>query len=326
MSTRARFAVGTGRCGSTLLSKMLDRHVAVVSLHEFFTGLDWGRRFGAVPVDGAHVADLVATPNRVIDLVVGRGYEAEEVTYPFRPTDRYRRGEPIPWILTSTLGYLDDDPDALFDRTVRWLRSRTDVVPIAEHYRALFDHLAAGAGASEWIERSGSSLDYVGDLAALFPDARFVHIHRDGREVALSMRNHPFYRLAVQLLFGLMPDDVDPADEDAVVDAWLSRTPPLGLFGRYWSDQMTNGLDALACLDPARVMTVSFEEMVRDPVPALERMARFYELPVDDGFAPRGAALVRNVAPLRFPELADRERAELEESCAPGFAALGDRT
>ena len=94
-----RFAVGTGRCGSTLFTRMLDRHDAVVGLNEVFTGLDWGRRFVTHPVGGAEVADLLGTPNHVIDMVLGKGYDAEEVTYPFRPGDRYGRGDPMPWIL-----------------------------------------------------------------------------------------------------------------------------------------------------------------------------------------------------------------------------------
>ncbi len=42
-----RFVVGSGRCGSTLLSRMLDAHPDVVSIFEFFTGLDVMRRFSA---------------------------------------------------------------------------------------------------------------------------------------------------------------------------------------------------------------------------------------------------------------------------------------
>ena len=36
--TPARFVVGTGRCGSTLLSKMLGAHRSVLNLSEVFTG------------------------------------------------------------------------------------------------------------------------------------------------------------------------------------------------------------------------------------------------------------------------------------------------
>ena len=40
-----RFIVGSGRCGSTLLSRMLSHHPQLLSLFEFFTGLEIDKRF-----------------------------------------------------------------------------------------------------------------------------------------------------------------------------------------------------------------------------------------------------------------------------------------
>ena len=40
-----RFIVGSGRCGSTLLSRMLSHHPKLLSLFEFFTGLEIDKRF-----------------------------------------------------------------------------------------------------------------------------------------------------------------------------------------------------------------------------------------------------------------------------------------
>ena len=318
-----RFVVGTGRCGSTLLSTMLDQHSATLGLNEVFTGLDWGRRFVDGDVPGAEVADVLNTPNHVIDLVVGRGYDAEEVTYRFRDEDRYHRGDPIPWILTSTLPYLSDDPDELWDETGRWLAERGRA-PIGDHYRALFEHLAARSRKTEWIERSGSSVQYIADLARVFPEARFVHLHRNGVEVALSMRNHPFFRLAVQLFYGVMPEGIDPADENAVVDAWLTGDPPVALYGDYWSDQIADGFETLQALPAERLLTVAFEEMIDSPGETIAEIAEFFELPPDDGFRARAAALVRGAPPSHLDELAPDQQVELINSLQRGRELLHD--
>ena len=66
--------VGTGRCGSTLLSLMLAEHRDVVSLHEFFTGLDWSRRFADGLVPGPEVAELIGAEQPVTTAVLARGY------------------------------------------------------------------------------------------------------------------------------------------------------------------------------------------------------------------------------------------------------------
>jgi hypothetical protein len=318
----ARFVVGTGRCGSTLLSRMLGMHERVLNLSEVFTGLDWGRRFAPGTWTGAEVVELLTTPSPIIDSVVGRGYDVEEVTYPFdRPGARYERGDAMPWIAVATLGHLADDVDGLLDEVVAFLRARPDS-PVERHYRALFGWLAERSGATGWVERSGSSVDYVGGLVELFPEARVVHLVRDGREVALSMRNHPAYRMAVQLVYGVMPEGVDPADEEAVVDGWLHGQPPVELYGRYWSDQLAKAAPALAALDADRLLTVRFEEVVDDPADWMARMADFLGLPEDAGFAARAAALVRGRPPTRFGELAPDDRSALAAAVAPGLELL----
>lgn len=324
--SRPRFVVGTGRCGSTLCSRMLSEHPAVVSLNECFTGLDWGRRFTREPLTGREVAAILSTPNQVTHDALSRGYTAEEITYPFRPTDRHTVTDPVPWLLVSTLPYLSDDPDALFDRTVAWLSARPEA-PIAEHYAALFDHLARGAGGSIWVERSGSSVDYLADLDELFGDALVVHLHRDGAEVALSMRRHALYRLAVQLVYGIVPDGLDPDDDseegrDRLVRAWLEGEPPVELYGRYWSDQMVRGCAAAAAIADDRLLTVAFDDLVTRPESTVSAMATFLDLPPDEEFAGSAAALVRGVPPARAVELSPAERAALDVACEPGRAAL----
>jgi hypothetical protein len=320
-----RFVVGTGRCGSTLLTEMLSRHRELLGLNEVFTGLDWGRRFTTESVTGAEVADILGEPNRVIQMVTARGHEAEEVTYPFGSENRYRRGDPVPWILTSTLGHLSEDPDVHWDRLRQWLAARP-AAPVAAHYRALFELLANEAGKSCWLERSGSSIDYVGDLLGCFSpgEARVVHIHRDGAEVALSMRNHAFYRLAVQLYYGVVPEGADPEDEDSMVDGWLEGDPPVELYGRYWSEQVCRGVPVLAGLPDGAVANVAFEDLVADPVPVMADLAGMLALPADAGFVQRACGLVRGVPPMRVPDLEVRERERLEEACAPGRAMLAE--
>jgi hypothetical protein len=295
---------------------MLATHAQVVSLNEFFTGLDWAQRFQPGDVSGSTVAEIIAQPNDVLTQVLSRGFDAEEIRYPFRDTDRFRRADAVPWALVSTLPRLTDDPDSLFDETIA-LVDAWGPAPVADHYRRLFDWLARRSGGSVWIERSGSSIDYLGDLATLYPDGRFVHLHRDGPETALSIRAHPFYRLAVALLY----DHVPETDGD-VVTALLEADLPVELFGRYWSDQLLHGFGAVARLDAAQYLAVRFEDLVTHPVETIDLIAEFFELEADPDFATRAASLVRGVPPTRYEALDDSSRASLAESCRPGQLLL----
>src|SRR3972149_7213853 len=132
-----RFIVGTGRCGSTLLSQMMAEHRDTLSIFEFFTGLDVTRRFSAQPVDGAEFAAIISRDNPIVTMVVRRGYQVPEITYPFdRPGARYTRDDGPPWVLVSALPAISDDPDAFSDETMAFASS----LPrqhLSQHYRRL---------------------------------------------------------------------------------------------------------------------------------------------------------------------------------------------
>jgi hypothetical protein len=328
-----RFIVGTGRCGSTLLSSMLALHPGVCSIFEFFTGLDWGSRFAEGPVSGPAFAELIGRPQPVIDAVLRRGYPVEEVSYPFG-RGRFARGDSMPWILVAMLPRLSDDPDRLFDQLIEFARA-LPTQPLRSHYPQLFGWLAARSGRRFPIERSGSSIDYLASLHAFFPDARFLQLHRDGRETALSMREHHAYRVPISLMYdapvasGHRPSELGAIDftapprEDDPISQILASRPPAAAFGRYWSDQIVRGHQALARIEPGHYFEVRFEDLIAQPRQVLGAIARFFELPGDEAWLARGAALVRGVPPARVGSLAPEERAALEEACRPGMQRLG---
>ncbi len=112
---RDRFVVGTGRCGSTLLSKMLARHPDVLSLFEFFSGIDQFFRFRIDPVPGTELARRLEEDHPMLTMVLRRGYEVPEVAYPFGAAQaRLTPDDPIPWTLAIAIARVSDDPDALF--------------------------------------------------------------------------------------------------------------------------------------------------------------------------------------------------------------------
>jgi hypothetical protein len=329
-----RFIVGTGRCGSTLLSRMIGQHPAVLSVFEFFTGLDMTKRFSHEPVTGEALAALISQEHPFVTMVVRRGHKVEEITYPFdSPSARYRRDDALPWVLVSALPRLTDDPDALFDETLAFART----LPrqhLTLHYRALFEWLANRLGKTCWIERSGSSIDYLASLREFFPQGRFLHIHRDGHEAALSMREHAAYRLAISLLYQLPADetpaiadlrgiDVEGTAEDDPVSRMLASRPPVEYFGRYWSQELLHGFRALAQLDAIQYAEVRFEELVTKPRETMRTIAEFFELPADGAWVDDAAALVRGVPPTRFDTLPADERERLAEACRPGMTLLG---
>jgi hypothetical protein len=326
-----RFIVGTGRCGSTLLSTMIAENAAVLSLFEFFNGLDGTKRFRREPMSGREYRDLICEVHPFLHRVLERGYDVPEVTYPFgAPGARFTRQSGVPWVLGVTLPRLSDAPDALYDELRAWLEGAPDRAPAA-HASALFAWLMERCRRSVWVERSGSSLDYLGALDTAFEGARFLHIHRAGEEAALSMREHHAFRLAIMLTFQLPPGAGRSTEElrrgapdDDRIGRLLESRPAAEYFGRFWTEQVRRGMAAVPKLARERYHAVRFEDLVTRPRTVLAEVADFLQLPGANGaWLDAAAALVRGAPKPRLGELPEDEAERLREACRPGNALLG---
>ncbi len=326
-----RFIVGTGRCGSTLLSKMIGRNPEVVSVFEFFNGQDAARRFQTQPMSGTEYCALVCEPQPFLNMVLERRYPVPEVTYPLDdPSSRYGREDPLPWILGTTIPRLSDEADAFFEATCRFLESQQAQPPV-QHALDLFAWWGERTGRSVWVERSGAAIDYLGALDEHFEDARFLHIHRQGEEAALSMREHHAVRLAI-MLANRLPAGIGRSAEELRwaapagdhIGQLLESRPPPEPFGRWWNDQVSHGLAACKDLDDARYREIRFEDLLERPGELLEEVADFLALPDPaGGWRQAAAALVRAAPEPRLPLLEPGDREALRAACAPGNTALG---
>jgi hypothetical protein len=324
-----RFIVGTGRCGSTLLSKMIRENEQVASIFEYFSGLDPDVCFSRKPVDAETFAALHCNQHTITSMVLARGYPIAEVVYPFdAPGARYSRESGVPFIVGATLAsLLVDDVDTLYDE-VRSFLLALPPRPAADQHRALFDWLRDHLGKSVWVERSGGSIDHIGELNAMFPRARFLHIHRAGEEAALSMREHHVFRLGISLMYDLpVGGETNSSNEprDRITQLLESR-PPSEYFGRAWADQLLKGFRGIRELDASQYEEVRFEDLIASPRDVLARIADFLELPQPDGpWLDRAAKLVHSAPSTRADHLPDDERKRLERVCQPGNALLGRR-
>ena len=82
------------------------------------------------------------------------------------------------------LGIDDDD--------VAGMRSRLGDQGAADALRAVYGAYAARHGKPRWGDKTPGHLAHMGALSHALPEARFIHIIRDGRDVAASIRGLPF--------------------------------------------------------------------------------------------------------------------------------------
>lgn len=99
-----------------------------------------------------------------------------------------------------------------------------------------------------WIDHTPETILHTATLFALYPEARLIHLVRDGRAVAASV---------LKLDWG--PNVID-------------------LAAYWWAQWLAHGLAAEQHFGPQRVMRVRYEELVTNPQARLMEICRFLEI------------------------------------------------
>jgi putative sulfotransferase len=328
-----------------MLSNMIRDHADILSVSEFLVSVtDFAGRvtqaFPGYPMDAHQVWDVLAGLHPRQTTMLRHGVEMDEMLYPLGPTSRFNRQSGVPAILYVTLPHLTADHDALFEELRNYVMTFELDLAIRQ-YERVFQWLITRFGKKMWVERSGGSLRAVPRLANSFPEARFVHVVRDGRDCAISMSKHTGFRMMMACalmseILGYDPYDTDQRKgveelpdqfydllpERFNAEAFVKLDAPAALFGHYWSGEMMRGLKALAELPADRVLTIHFEDILAEPEPWLLRMVEFIDPSFADAdWVQRAAATIRPVRS-SWRALPVSQQLALTDACAPGFQAL----
>jgi hypothetical protein len=128
------------------------------------------------------------------------------------------------------------------------VRERRPETP-GEAIRCFYEMYAEKMGKPRWGDKTPYYLRKMDVIRELLPEARFVHVLRDGRAVALSIKD---------LWFG--PSTIEECAE-------------------HWVQRIDEARDTAKCLQ--HYMEVRYEDLVREPESQLRRIAEFLELPFD---------------------------------------------
>ncbi|MFG3442171.1 sulfotransferase family protein [Nonomuraea sp. NPDC047897] len=237
------FLIGTGRCGSTMAYEVLAHHPQV----GFVTRLD--NRWARTP-----------RPLRRHGATVYRRLQAGPVTVSRRlgPSEAYVA-------LSREVSPMITDPyrDLTGDDVTPWLAGRL---------RRFFDDRTPPGG--RFVHKF-TGWPRAAFLHAVFPEARFVHIVRDGRAVANSLVQMPWWRGhhgSPGWRFGPLPGDY--AQEWEAGGQCLVHLAGLG-----WKTMMDRYEAVRAAVPPEQWLEVRYEDLLADPRKHLDRILAFYELP-----------------------------------------------
>ncbi len=209
------FIIGTERSGTNLLRLMLNAHSAIAVPHPPHIVKFFG------PLE-AHYGELRREANfRQLVNDVCRMVELHTYPWEFRP-DR--------------------------DQVLRLARDRN----LLAVYFQLYDQYLAHSGKRRWACKSTFMIEHVAGILRYHPDARFIFMVRDPRDVAVSAKQSIFNHFHVFYT------------------------------ARRWQREQRIGLEWLAKLPPDRIMLLRYEELLADPEGLLRRLCLFLDEPFEE--------------------------------------------
>ena len=146
---------------------------------------------------------------------------------------------------------------------------------LGEAVGAVYETYAAARGKERWGDKTPMYMQYLPLLERLFPDARYAHLIRDGRDAALSFLQMP---------------------EGVVTKTWAHPTDAAG-FACQWRTEVAAARGLGRRAGPSRYLELRYEQLVEDPERELRRICMFADLP----FEPEMLAYAGNVDVSRKP-------------------------
>jgi hypothetical protein len=208
--------IGTRRSGSNLLRLMLNQLPGIAAPHP------------------PHIM------MRMMPLAAKYGDLKQEQNFALLVNDVCRLVElnPVPW------------EGVRFDRTEVAARCRNRSVVAL--FGAVYDTYAKARGARTWVCKSLENLMYLSEIERCFPSAQYIHLYRDGRDVAVSFRKvivgeKHFYHIA-----------------------------------KAWAESQRLALRHRAMIPPKRFASVSYEELTSKPEDTLPRLCNFLGVPYQE--------------------------------------------
>lgn len=205
------FVVGCGRSGTTLLRSMLDSHPTMAIPPETYFTLRLAENRRLYEEPGGFATGLFLDD-------LGR-------------TGGFRR--------------MGMSPDALRERL-----AAHPPETYAGAIRSVYREYASSRGKARYGDKTPIYILHLPLLSSLFPEARFVHIIRDGRDVTRSF--------------------MDGGWADRIEDGAL-----------YWRLQVRRGRRAGSRLGPKRYREIRYEDLIDDPASTLSWICSFLDLEYD---------------------------------------------
>ena len=244
------FIVGTGRCGSTFVHEILAKHRDLGFVSNIEDNLLFLNRLGRI--NNALYASTLGN-------FTGKG------KLRFAPSEAYR--------------LISREVSPIYANSSRDLTS-ADVTPWLDQRFKKFFLSRAQAQRKPVFSHKYTGWSRIGFFKHIFPDAKFLHVVRDGRAVANSWLQMPWwggYRGPENWLWGNLQSDLD--------SKWRKEDRSyIALAALGWRLLMESYRTSTATLGRDSYFEVRYEDVLEAPEDRFEQIVHFSGLDFSDSF------------------------------------------
>jgi len=253
--------VGSGRCGTMLLSYCLGIHSACFVMGESYWHIPILRRIG----------DRTASPDEYFALI---------------HTTKFVNG--IPTLAQNLNLYGIQLSNFQNEYTSRFGHGLVAAKIFFENIEAILLDLTKK---NRFIDKTPHYGLHIGELVGVWPRLRIIHLIRNGRDAAASMRDHPGFQATAR--HGLddwteLATAVNPAGDDN------APLPPLEWFFESWARHVDTIRRACEKLPSGQVLELRYEDMMADYSAKLREVCVFLGIAADEDWI---TAVMANVIP-----------------------------
>ena len=195
-----------------------------------------------------------------------------------------RLADPFPVTLRNITGWPSPEIEAhqiykrcgiheLHERERRPITSRDVPAESSAQFRDIICRHLKWQGKPRFVHKNVNNSYRIAYLHEVFPDARFIHVVRDGRAVAMSLLNAWFWGSYTLWWCGKRPGEIEAEGVD-----------PLVICGSFWRRTVRAVTAAAADLPPDQFMQVRYEDFVAAPEKWISQIFDFCELQPNSRF------------------------------------------
>lgn len=234
--TKPVFLVGCGRSGTTLIYDLLAYHP------DFAWFSNWTTRFPQI--------SPLAILNRL-------PIERSNVFHKFKPVPAQEGIKIYRHCGIEDIKPKDGNPIGPNDVPTSSKECLRKLISAHQYYQ----------GKTRFLHKNTANSLRIPFLHSLFPDAKFIHIIRDGRAVALSLSKVKFWQ------------NLELWWSDETPRTWAEKgNDPVMLAGLHWQREVNAVLRSLEAVPDEQQFGVRYEDFVASPKSAMRDLVQFCEL------------------------------------------------